>query len=45
MQVFKVSQAQAAHKTYKDHGKNFSDGETSRVGPVNVWSGKIIEQI
>jgi len=29
MQVFKASQAQVAHKTYKDRGRHFSDGETS----------------
>jgi hypothetical protein len=39
-----ASQAQAPHKTYKDRGRHFLDGETSRVGPVNVWSGKIIAQ-
>jgi hypothetical protein len=31
-----ASQVQTPHKAYKDCGRHFSDGETSRVGPVNV---------
>jgi len=34
MQVFKASQAQAPHKTYKDRCRHFSDGETNPVGPI-----------
>jgi len=31
-----ASQAQGPHKTYKDRGRHFSDGEANPFGPVNV---------